>query len=123
MPIVGGMWGYANERNRDQANTLFDLITNKEIAINYNKYGNSSKGLDQEFLSTHVWPHVPNNSIIHDSYFCKTLRGTPFPTQRSKIFCFASCSFCCDEKIFNVTWKDICPEDCRPKTHKDWIYC
>jgi hypothetical protein len=121
--MLGGMWGYANYRNRDIGINLLAILKNETIANVFNINGTSLKGLDQDFLKLHFWPTASLNSLIHDSYFCKTLGGDPFPTQRSKIFCFVPCAYCCDENIYNKTWLDECPHDCRPNNHKDWQYC
>ncbi len=47
--ILGGMWGFYNSRNRELASSIYNKITDKSIAAQYNQ--NSKKGLDQFFLS------------------------------------------------------------------------
>lgn len=62
---------------------------------------------------------------MQDSFFCDSFgaNASSFPTKRDIYFCFVPCANCCDKKLFDKEWKDVCPEKCRPKDHKDWIYC
>lgn len=43
------MWGFYNSRNRELASSIYNKITDKSLAAQYNQ--NSKKGLDQFFLS------------------------------------------------------------------------
>lgn len=119
------MWGYANHKNRELANWLFILLIDEKISNSYNRNNASMKGRDQHFLSDYFWPIAKENATIHASYFCNKygVLGKPFPTQRPKHFCFIPCSYCCDEIFLKKLWTDLCPMECRPKNHKDWIYC
>lgn len=47
------------------------------------------------------------------------------PTKRPVYNCFVGCSQCCDqiEDGDNFKYNKVCPKDCRPKEHQDWIYC
>ena len=119
------MWSYANFRDRLLGMQVFKLIKDKKIALRYNSNGKSNKGNDQDFLGAYVWPIAKKNATIHDSFFCKSFdsQASPFPTKREKFFCFVPCAHCCDERLFNKVWTDVCPEACRPKEHLDWIYC
>ncbi len=120
--ILGGLWGFANVRNRSQASILFSLIKDKEIANRY--YNSSLKGRDQHFLRDYFYKYARLNGTIHDSYHCKLFKdSSPFPTQRSKVFCYLSCYRCCEEKYLKTLWPHKCPNECRPFDHKDWEYC
>ncbi len=125
MPILGGMWGFANFRDRVTGFKILGLIKNKAIAKHYNFNGKSQKGNDQDFLAHFVWPLIKMNSTIHASFFCQHFGNiaSPFPTQRPKYFCFVPCSYCCDEKFSHNKWANVCPKECRPKDHHNWIYC
>jgi hypothetical protein len=125
--MLGGMWGYQNFRNREVADKVINLIKNRDIARNYNPGGNSRPGGDQDFLGAHIWSIASPISLTHASFHCHSFGGAkilPFPVQRQKTECFATCSICCDTK-YNKSWPQdwICPEDCRPKDHLDWKYC
>ena len=122
--IIGGMWGYANERNRTLGKIIYELILSKSLKLNQKNLNN--KDYDQYFLSNFVWPIAKKSATVHDSYNCKYLGGEPFPTKRPEDkFCFASCSLpCCDQTLNQKNRKmDVCPVECRPKDHQDWIYC
>ena len=119
------MWGFKIEKNRKLASTLFDRISCKNISRIFNKDRRNEKQGDQNFLSQYFWQIAKQNTTLHASFFCDSfnLKAEPFPTQRHEKVCFVSCTHCCDE-IYNkknFTWK--CPLKCRPKDHKDWIYC
>ena len=112
------MWGFYNSRNRNLANTIFDLIINPEIGSLYNQNLNSPRGQDQYFLRDYVYPLVKNDSIVHDSYFCHKLGGDPFPTQRVGN-CFIGSRLGCNETGIHFG----CPSNCRPKDHQNWTTC
>lgn len=123
--MLGGMWGYANYRNRKLGRDLFGLIINRQIASQFGSAGNSQKGRDQDFLGAHIWPHAQSNAIVHASFHCKSFgdNALPFPTQRPEGNCYATCSFCCDFKKYNENWPFDCPMECRPTNHQDWQFC
>lgn len=52
-------------------------------------------------------------------------RGDPWPSKRPDYDCFAGCGECCDQVDLNhrKNYTKVCPEQCRPHDHKDWIYC
>ena len=66
--ILGGMWGFYNERNRSLAKEIFRKMIDTKIAGKYHKKAPIQK--DQLFLSDYVSPLIKSQSIIHDSYFC-----------------------------------------------------
>lgn len=74
---------------------------------------------DQNFLSAYVYPLVSNNALVHDSYFCKKFGGLPFPFQREGD-CFVGATNNCNKYYPHLY---VCPNECRPKDHQDWIYC
>jgi hypothetical protein len=82
----------AIERDRALAKYIFNLITNPNVAFYYNRLGNNPKGFDQHFLARFVSPYSFKNSTTHDSFFCKTLKGSPWPSQRTNLLnCFTGC--------------------------------
>jgi hypothetical protein len=123
MPILGGGWGFANKLDRKLSKYFFKIITNRFIAKYYNKIKHE-KGLDQYLLVDYLSSYSLKNSTMHDSYTCMALGGDPWPSKREK-FCYFGCSYCCDQipTNENITYTYVCPEECRPKNHKDWIYC
>ena len=82
--ILGGMWGFYNDRDRISGKEIFKKMIDKTIASQYHKSGAETKrGPDQFFLSDHVYPIVKSRSIIHDSYYCMHYaNSTSFPTER-----------------------------------------
>ena len=120
---MGGGWGFANKLDREMAKYLFKIITNKFIASYYNKIKHE-KGKDQSLLIDLFWTYSYRNSTTHDSYSCMIYGGEPWPSKREK-FCFFGCTYCCDQipSDQNKTYTYVCPEECRPKDHKEWIYC
>lgn len=82
----------------------------------------SKRQPDQYMLADYFWPIARKNSTTHDSFYCKTFGGKPFPTQRPDYFCHVGVVGCCDPNSKNKFF--VCPEECRPKNHKnDWLYC
>ena len=123
IPIVGGYWGYANIRDRKLAQYFFKIITNPRIAYYYNKIKNL-KGRDQHLLTTFLSGYSNQNSTTHDSYLCYWLGGEAFPSQRVGD-CFVGCTDCCNrtKEFENRKYDKVCPKECRPKDHQEWIYC
>ena len=102
----------------------------------------SVKGMDQLLLGMYIWPlaqgdvvcsqakitcNVPMLSyyllllqIAHDSYLCGKYPPTyPFPTQRNGSM-FVGMIVIGEQQVGTA---EICPENCRPSNHMDWIYC
>jgi hypothetical protein len=50
--MLGGMWGFYNVRNKELANKIYKIITDKTISMQY-KNGNQ-KGNDQFLLSCKI---------------------------------------------------------------------
>lgn len=122
MPVLGGLWGYVNKLDRQIGYKMLSIITHNGIAKQYLPDGISVKGLDQDLLENYFWRIMRKNAVIHDSYSCKKLGGEGFPTKRPDPFCYISCKYCCESKHTNQT-NYVCPIECRPKNHKEWIYC
>jgi hypothetical protein len=60
-----------NSRDRPLANTLFNLILDRNTSLKDNRKQQNSYNVDQVFLANVVYPLIFNNSVVHDSYFCK----------------------------------------------------
>lgn len=117
--ILGGLWGFANVKNRDLASHLYNKITRAFIANKFNKKQKNPKGFDQFLLSNIFWKYARKNGTIHDSYTCKVFGGKPFPSQRLKNFTFLGDPYC----EIKATGQYLCPTECRPIDHQDWVYC
>jgi hypothetical protein len=123
------MWGFFNEKNRKIARHIYNLIINKNIANQYNKNKNQHFS-DQLFLRDYVYPVIKEISIIHDSYLCKSYQySIPFPTKRNGS-CFIGAPLnpdqinnCIIKKNGTIVNFYECPIECRPKEHKDWVFC
>ena len=71
-------------------------------------------------LFRYVWPWAKELSIGHDSYTCNSYPYTKgFPTQRQN----KPNNFIASVVNENHTLWNVCPEECRPKDHLDWIHC
>ena len=125
--MMGGLWGFALKFNRPVARKIFNALTNPTIARAYNPDNGDHRGHDQTFLRDFVWPFARANSVSHDAYWCTTFAGSkPFPSKRSNPRCFTGISIPCDEsqELGGREFKDaICPIQCRPQAHIDWLYC
>ena len=73
----------------------------------------------------YIWPWSKKVALSHDSYTChKFARTSPFPTQRTAgVGNFIGSVVSLNSSIGLTGEGGICPEKCRPKDHKDWLYC
>ena len=62
--------------------------------------------------------------LLTDAYCCRKFSGTsPFPTKRlSGIGNFIGSVISLNQSV-GFDSSNYCPEKCRPKNHKDWVYC
>ena len=131
MVIIGGTWGFASVRNRSLATQIYSLMVNPIEASAFNEKMENEKNCDQTFLRDKIWPLVKANATIHDSYLCKRFPSSkPYPTRRTIPSCYVGNFEWCDDEVtvrhfLNHSLYDnfICPVECRPKDHKDWLYC
>ena len=114
--ILGGMWCYRTINNIAKATRILELILKN--AAKRSSTSEASKGNDQPMLHIYLWPELKNDVIQHDSYLCKRYAGSiPFPSQRSAV-----------NEIIGLTNRSgiearVCPTECRPRDHQDWLYC
>jgi hypothetical protein len=120
--ILGGMFDFNNERDRNLANHLFALMIDRRVSEVFNANCDSPKNNDQQFLSDYVYPLVVENSLIHDSYLCRSFPGSsPWPTRRLGD-CFVGSTGECNESTTLLDYF-VCPKKCRPKKHPEWVTC
>lgn len=136
IPMLGGLWGVASNRLslNDRliiANALLpsdDINEVRQFLKTYSRTG------DQLFLTNHIWPLARRqNSLAHDSFTCLWSRfiyqidTRPFPSKRPHPSCFVGCPKpCCPDEINpneDLSSHRQCPSLCRPKQHKDWLFC
>ena len=102
---------------------VFQLI-DYELYLNRDKIfwaPRSAYGPDQGFLKRYLWPWGKWNAMSHDAYTCLQFsRTSPFPTRRKEM---QPNNFVAAVVEVNDVMRQECPEKCRPKEHKDWIYC
>ena len=125
--IMGGMFGVRQDlaENKEVRKAEFDRMLKE--------YGSGwYKGQDQVALAIILSPHAFNDSVVHDSYLCQVdilMKGKlnlPFPTQR-----LSGPNFTMPAPVEpnfvgntgNYAIDDVCPIDCRPADHKDWLLC
>ena len=117
--ILGGMWCYRT------TNSLIKASRNLKVMLKNAERRSSTeakKGDDQIVLQKYLWPELKNDVIQHDSYLCKYYPGSiPYPSQRSATNEFIGCPKFTIEEACSVP--KVCPKDCRPRDHQDWIYC
>ena len=118
--VLGGTWCFRTKKNISTSFQILKLILSK---ASYRKLRNKTTDLkweDQNILKKYVWPLIKNDSILHDSYYCKLYPGSiPFPTQRNIDKAFVGCYKPCGK----VYPPKECPIKCRPEKHKNWTYC
>lgn len=118
--VLGGTWCFRTKKNISTSFQILKLILSK---ASYRKLRNKTTDLkweDQNIFKKYVWPLIKNDSIQHDSYYCKLYPGsTPFPTQRNIDKAFVGCYKPCGK----VYPPKECPIKCRPEKHKNWTYC
>ena len=118
VPILGGMWCYRNELNRELGFKIAKLCAENSMLRDPVKQIEATKGNDQSVLRSYAWPLVRENALIHDSYLCKTgLKGEPFPTKRSQSGEFVG------QARGGLVRAAVCPKECRPNDHQDWEFC
>jgi hypothetical protein len=120
--ILGGLWGFKNADSPNLAKRIFKRIVNRKTAYKYNPSFQNKKGFDQFFLADRIWSITKNNATVHDSYLCTSLGGDSFPSKR-----IGSCFVGNQNKDSNCELDNssfhICPRECRPKDHQDWLFC
>ena len=120
--ILGGMFGIKQDTFERKSGRL------KEFNRMIKEYGEIwKKGSDQEALTDIVAPNAAADSLVHDSYLCKSgyLPGSKtvaFPTRRqgSKYNLWVP-NFVGNTGHYGIQIE--CPIDCRPAEHLDWKFC
>ena len=71
---------------------------------------------------SHIFLPLLKLQIVHDSYcFCGIDNTTrPFPSKRHGTDYVGKVVH---QELVQHPLPEICPENCRPKEHPDWIYC
>lgn len=122
--MLAGLWGMAVEKDRSIAQKVFKIITNPLNKF-WHKNHAAEKQADQIFLRDFLYDTVKKNVMIHDSFNCESLGGRPFPTMRPPEYCHVGGYGCCGPNSinFNRSFPHECPEKCRPRKHKEWVFC
>ena len=79
---------------------------------------------DMVYLREVVWPVIELSTVGYDSYHCKNTDlgyTVPFPTQRQGSLYVGSGPT--KYNLMNTLATRQCPSVCRPRDHKDWLYC
>jgi len=114
--MMGGMWAAKVYSIRNRFKKSFTELFKNGLAYIDRFKG----GWDQVALQRYIWPWAKKLTYVHDSYTCKKFSYTrPFPTQRKA----GIGNYVGSVLSLNASIKSPCPEKCRPKDHKDWIYC
>jgi len=114
--MLGGTWAAKVTDTRNRFRKSFSELFKNGLAYIDRFKG----GWDQVALHRYVWPWARKMALIHDSYTCKKFSYThPFPTKRTK----GVGNYVGSVLSLNASIDAECPEKCRPKEHKDWLYC
>ncbi|XP_065556178.1 uncharacterized protein LOC136024688 [Artemia franciscana] len=113
VPILAGMFGVKLGQQRKE-------IRKYASELIYRSIGDQNKNTDQKLLAEIFWNHVSKNSTVHDAYFCESFKVCqreirPFPTKRKSLTFVGNTQ--------NNRVNKACPVECRPKNHKDWLFC
>lgn len=122
MFMLAGLWGFSSKKDRNLASQLFQIIFDPSLKKWHANY-KSEKQADQIFLKKYLWNTVKKNFTAHDSFHCSKYDSIPFPTQRPWFYCHVGGYGCCGPEIMNSSFPHECPYECRPKQHKEWIFC
>lgn len=110
--MLAGMWGGCNTWKTAEARTVRDYALRRA----------TSTLQDQNILETQLWPLASLNVTVHDAYTCMRFgRSLPFPSQRVKFTFVGQRSY--RSMYLRERTHAICPHQCRPENHKDWLYC
>lgn len=121
--MLAGMWGMRVGENRELARNLFEIMVDPTMKSWY-EYNNKKKDADQIFLEKFFRQIVESNVTAHDSFHCMKYGGKPFPKQRtSNYYCHVGGYGCCGPAFSNASFPFECPYACRPKFHKEWVFC
>jgi hypothetical protein len=82
-PILGGMWGFQNHKDKRTASKIFNQIKSFEVSLEYNKIKNE-RWMDQIFLQQKVFHRINHIALIHLRY----LRGTSGTAEPAEPFLF-----------------------------------
>ena len=81
----------------------------------------------QTALSNVVAPKAANDGFVHDSYLCQEARlikgsqSSAFPIQRTDSSSKKANFVGNTRGSLPITFE--CPDECRPRDHKDWKLC
>ncbi|XP_076046060.1 uncharacterized protein LOC143028182 [Oratosquilla oratoria] len=115
--ILAGLWGCRINMKRANAYHLLSTVLSQSRDDQW--------GYDQKLLRQIVWPATQGKMLGHDSYSCCNVsiqvKGAtlPFPVQRDGLK-YTGYGRTKEGPLKNVK---PCPVPCRPKEHRDWLYC
>ncbi|CAB4060741.1 unnamed protein product [Lepeophtheirus salmonis] len=120
--IMGGTWAVKVDRHRKEFKSSFKKLFKDTSGLAY--INRTLGGYDQVALSKYVWPWAKWRALSHDSYLCKKYpRTSPFPTKRVEGIGNYVGSVVSLNATIGFTSASECPFKCRPRDHKDWIFC
>ncbi len=118
MRMLAGMWGAKVAQVRNTWRKVLLAMLRDPGARPPHEL---KEGSDQFLLSYYVWPWASGRSMQHDSYTCHLFggRASPWPTRREGgVGNFVGAPFALAASV-----KELCPERCRPREHKEWTKC
>lgn len=117
---MAGMWGFRVRDDRTLAKKISNLVIDSNLSRYYNPDRRNYKRGDQDFLADQVYDLIRRRALIHDSYGCMSHQySTHWPTKRQGN-CYVGSSWFCDRNSSDFF---LCPHQCRPPDHLDWIHC
>lgn len=130
MPIKGGCWGGNNYKDFPLAKSIAMNDVKTRSIINPGYWDIYKKEyfcmyFDMVYLREIVWPVIRTGSASYDSYHCQAVKelgqSLPFPTKRQGGLYVGAGPI--KFNLISEMAKHICPKVCRPRHHKDWLYC
>eukprot|EP00096_Caligus_rogercresseyi_P007457 TRINITY_DN25318_c0_g1_i1.p1 TRINITY_DN25318_c0_g1~~TRINITY_DN25318_c0_g1_i1.p1 ORF type:complete len:364 (-),score=14.41 TRINITY_DN25318_c0_g1_i1:7-1098(-) len=120
--IMGGTWGVKVPQHRKELLKAFSKLFKDTSGLAY--VNRNKGGYDQVALTKYIWPWAKWKALCHDSYLCKKYsRTSPFPSRRVEGIGNFVGSVVSLNGTLRFSKDSECPIKCRPKNHKDWIYC
>ena len=84
-----------------------------------------SEFFDMVYLRHLTWQGMMSKSAIYDSYNCQKHKelgvGRPWPSKRQGSL-YVGCGPTKGEVLKRLK-SVMCPVACRPRDHRDWLYC
>ncbi len=136
--IEPGLWGFQTKRQRRLSDGIFQKLTDQNRADWHMKhYLDQRYVYEQLMFLNEIHEVVRENVLVHASYNCDRFAGEflrPFTVKRTAQYCLDrrigyGCCQSVDENDYylgrngQMRKEKFCPQQCRPKNQKTWLFC